>query len=104
MFAEIYIQRAALLAMVPITLFLYTRYPPRRAMLVSMFACALFLPVRPWEFPGPIDISKVSIASLTNFFATFFLRAPSLLEAPVSDGRCRCSRTAPRANPDLADE
>ncbi|HEY9658951.1 MAG TPA: O-antigen ligase domain-containing protein [Allocoleopsis sp.] len=58
-------------AWIPIVLYLFSRYPARRAVIISFLAAWLFLPEAELELPGIPDITKASITCYGVLLATF---------------------------------
>jgi len=55
---------------IPITVYLFTRFPPQRAMLVSFIVATLFLPEASFQLPGIGSFTKITSACFGIMLAT----------------------------------
>lgn len=62
-------------AWIPIVLYLFSRYPAKKAVIISFIAAWLFLPVAELEIPGLPDLNKTSVTSYGIILATFIFDA-----------------------------
>jgi hypothetical protein len=60
----------ALYGWIPVVLYLFSRFPPRRAVVISFIAAWLFLPAVTFPLPGLPDLSKMSVTCYGILLAT----------------------------------
>ncbi|HEY9650436.1 MAG TPA: O-antigen ligase domain-containing protein, partial [Coleofasciculaceae cyanobacterium] len=60
----------ALLSWIPIVIYIFRRFPPQRALIISFIAAWLFLPAASFSLPGIPDLTKMSATCYGILLAT----------------------------------